>query len=134
VGIWSDTHTFNISHSLILNTSGMSANGSTGIPTNGVNGNIVGLDPNLGPLQNNGGPTQTHALLPGSPAINAGNNALAPTPIDQRGQPRISDLIVDMGAYELQVVPPVLPPEPLPENSEPLPENPPIPNLTSEGI
>ncbi|MEA5417611.1 CHAT domain-containing protein [Spirulina sp. CCNP1310] len=136
VGIWSDTHTFNISHSLILDTSGMNANGSTGIPTNGVNGNIVGLDPLLGPLQNNGGPTQTHALLAGSPAINAGNNALTTTE-DQRGQPRISDLIVDMGAYELQVVPPVppvLPPEPLPENPEPLSENPPIPNATSEGI
>ncbi len=134
IGIFSSTHTFNINHSLILNTASMDANGNTQVPTNGVNGNIVGLDPNLGPLQNNGGPTQTHALLPGSPAINAGNNALAPTPIDQRGQPRTSDLIVDMGAYELQVVPPVLPPEPLPENSEPLPENPPIPNLTSEGI
>lgn len=35
------------------------------------------LDPKLAPLANNGGPTQTMALLPGSPAINAGNNALA---------------------------------------------------------
>jgi hypothetical protein len=57
--------------------------------SNGVNGNIVGtntnpIDPLLGPLQNNGGPTQTMALLPGSPAIGHGDNAKAPT-TDQRG-------------------------------------------------
>ncbi|MFT3746148.1 MAG: MBG domain-containing protein [Pyrinomonadaceae bacterium] len=40
--------------------------------TTGVNGNITGIDPNLGPLANNGGPTQTFALLSGSPAINVG--------------------------------------------------------------
>src|SRR3970282_1052017 len=34
-----------------------------------------GTDPLLGSLQNNGGPTWTHALLPGSPAIDAGDNA-----------------------------------------------------------
>ncbi|MEO7539612.1 MAG: delta-60 repeat domain-containing protein, partial [Pyrinomonadaceae bacterium] len=50
---------------------------SSGGITNGVNGNIVGVNPLLGPLQNNGGPTMTHALLSGSPAINAGDNALA---------------------------------------------------------
>ena len=46
---------------------------STGF-TNGVNGDIVGtfaapIDPRLGPLAKNGGPTRTHALLPDSPAI-----------------------------------------------------------------
>jgi hypothetical protein len=35
-------------------------------------GNIVTDDPKLGPLSDNGGPTQTHALLPGSPALDAG--------------------------------------------------------------
>ena len=40
---------------------------------NGVNGNIVGVDPLLGPLAYNGGPTQTMALLPGSPAIDKSN-------------------------------------------------------------
>jgi hypothetical protein len=55
--------------------------GMTGL-TNGVNGNLVGsadmpIDPLLGPLQDNGGPTKTHALLSGSPAIDAGNNAYA---------------------------------------------------------
>ena len=49
----------------------------------------------LGPLANNGGPTLTHALLPGSPAINAGARGVAPA--DQRGVPRRAP---DMGAYE----------------------------------
>lgn len=49
--------------------------------TNGVNGDQVGteeapLNPRLGPLANNGGPTQTHALLPNSPALDAGNNCV----------------------------------------------------------
>jgi hypothetical protein len=61
-------------------------------PGNGVQGNQVGslaapIDPLLGPLQDNGGPTQTMALLPGSPALDAGNNAYA-SQWDQRG-PRL---------------------------------------------
>ena len=43
---------------------------------NGLDGNLVGLNPQLGPLQDNGGPTPTMALLSGSPAINAGSNPL----------------------------------------------------------
>ncbi len=58
------------SHNLIGDT------GTSGGIQNGVNGNIVGLNPMLGPLQDNGGPTSTIALLPGSPAINAGSNIL----------------------------------------------------------
>jgi predicted outer membrane repeat protein len=60
-------------------------------------------DPNLGPLQDNGGPTQTMALLPGSPAIGQGNsaNSLA---TDQRGYLR--DATPDIGAFELNGVPP----------------------------
>ncbi len=73
--------------------------------TNGVNGDLVGtsgtpIDPLLGPLQDNGGPTPTHALLPGSPAINAGDNANAPA-YDQRGRPRLPG-VVDIGAFEVQ--------------------------------
>ena len=44
--------------------------------------------PLLGALANNGGPTQTHALLPGSPAIDSGSNALA---VDQNGIPLSTD-------------------------------------------
>ena len=62
----------------------------------------------LGPLANNGGQTQTMALLIGSPAINAGDNALAVAPngtaltTDQRGSgyQRIIDTVVDMGSFE----------------------------------
>jgi len=55
------------------------------------------LDPVLGPLADNGGLTQTHALLPGSPAIDHGDPTLAGTP-DQRGF--IRDDPPDSGSYE----------------------------------
>ncbi len=56
------------------------------------------------PLANNGGLTPTIALNPTGPAVNAGNNALIPAGIttDQRGQPRVTDSIVDIGAFEYQ--------------------------------
>jgi hypothetical protein len=69
-------------------------------------GNLVGADPKLGPLQDNGGPTQTHALLPNSPAINAGDAVGAPT-TDQRGVLRPQGLGVDIGAYEFQFCVPI---------------------------
>jgi hypothetical protein len=56
-------------------------------------------DPKLGPLANNGGPTLTMALLPGSPAIDAGNTSLAPA-TDQRGFPRPAGPAADIGAFE----------------------------------
>ncbi len=56
-------------------------------------------DPLLGPLQNNGGPTETHALMSGSPAIDAGDNAACPA-TDQRGYGRPFGLTCDPGAYE----------------------------------
>jgi len=64
-------------------------------------------DPKLGPLANNGGPTLTMALLPGSPAIDAGNTAVAPTD-DQRGFPRPAGLAADLGAFEYGSVMPAL--------------------------
>ena len=61
-------------------------------------GNIVGVDPRLSPLGSYGGPTQTQALLTGSPAINAGNTATSPT-TDQRDAARVGT--ADIGAFEL---------------------------------
>ncbi len=64
-------------------------------------GNLpFGANLKLGPLADNGGPTQTHALLPGSAALNVGNNALVSTS-DQRGLPRAVGT-TDIGAFELQ--------------------------------
>jgi hypothetical protein len=58
-------------------------------------------DPRLGPLADNGGPTQTHALLADSPAIDAGF-AIEGIDTDQRGQARSAGTAPDIGAYELQ--------------------------------
>jgi hypothetical protein len=63
-------------------------------------GSLNNTDAKLGPLANNGGPTLTMALLPGSPAIDAGDTSLAPA-TDQRGFPRPVGPAVDIGAYEL---------------------------------
>jgi hypothetical protein len=70
-------------------------------------GNLVGnvsphtspIDPRLGPLTDNGGPTQTHALLAGSPALDAGGPDFCPG-TDQRGVTRPQGPACDMGSYE----------------------------------
>ncbi|PWH17208.1 MAG: hypothetical protein DDG60_02900, partial [Anaerolineae bacterium] len=87
-------------YSLIQNT-GANACGAV----NGVSGFIVGQNPNLGPLVNNGGFTLTHALLSGSPAIDAIINNWCASE-DQRGATRPQDgdldgiLVCDIGAVE----------------------------------
>src|SRR5262249_15464629 len=74
-------------------------------------GDLSAMDPKLGPLQNNGGPTQTQALLAGSPAIDAGDSVGCP-PTDQRWVARPQDgkgtgtAVCDIGAYEVAFVPP----------------------------
>ena len=102
-------------HNLIGNING--ASGTIGTGTDIVKPNIL-----LGLLQNNGGTSQTHALLDGSPAINAGKNSLVPLdtkdldgdgnttetiPFDQRGTgfSRIANNLVDIGAFEFQGIP-----------------------------
>jgi hypothetical protein len=64
-----------------------------------VAGDVIGGDPLLGALADNGGPTLTHALLPGSPAIDAADDAFCP-PTDQRGITRPQGNHCDIGAYE----------------------------------
>jgi hypothetical protein len=61
---------------------------------------IVG-DAQIGPLADNGGPTLTHALSPGSPAIDAGDDA-ACSATDQRGITRPQGAHCDIGSYEAQ--------------------------------
>jgi len=68
-------------------------------------GDIRNTDPQLGPLQGNGGPTFTHALLTGSPAIDAGDPNFTPPPFyDQRGTPfvRVANGRIDIGSFEVQ--------------------------------
>jgi hypothetical protein len=68
-------------------------------------GDLTNTDPLLGPLQDNGGPTFTHALLPGSPAIDAGNPRFTPPPVyDQRGPGfrRVRNRRIDIGSFEVQ--------------------------------
>jgi parallel beta-helix repeat protein len=65
-------------------------------------GNILNQDPQLGPLQNNGGPTETQRPANTSPVINTGDPAFTPPPsVDQRGFPRVAGGRIDMGAVEL---------------------------------
>ena len=74
----------------VSGTNNLIGTGGSGGLVNGVGGNIVGVaNPGLAPLGNYGGPTQTMPLLPGSPAIDAGNNAaIAGTTLDQRAARR----------------------------------------------
>ena len=85
-------------------------------------GNLIGgpvhgvINPLLGPLANNGGPTMTHALLVDSPAIDAGDPAAMAgmngvPEFDQRGEPHLrvrdgdatEDIAIDIGAYEREL-------------------------------
>jgi len=72
-------------------------------------GDQINTNPSLGPLQDNGGPTFTHAPSQGSPAIDAGEPNFTPPPdYDQRGPGyvRVAHGRVDIGAFEVQIVTP----------------------------
>jgi hypothetical protein len=95
-----------LGHNLIGNTTGGSGFDAT---------DLLNVDPWLGSLQYNGGPTPTMALLPGSPAIDAGDNTGAPT-FDQRGPgfARIVNGGIDIGAFEVQGFAPNVPNQAVP--------------------
>ncbi len=80
------------------------SNGKNIIENNDCGIQTLSVDPKLGPLKNNGGPTKTHALLPGSPAIDAGDNALCAgsyiNNLDQRNETRPFGKACDLGAFE----------------------------------
>jgi uncharacterized repeat protein (TIGR01451 family) len=59
----------------------------------------------LAPLANNGGPTQTHALVAGSPAIDASPDDASCEPFDQRGEPRPQGVACDIGSFEIMAAP-----------------------------
>jgi hypothetical protein len=85
-----------------------SSSGLSGI-SNGVNHNQIGtasspIDPRLTPLGWYGGPSQTFALLPGSPARDTGNSGTTLT-TDQRGLPRVVAGQTDIGAFQTQADP-----------------------------
>ncbi len=104
--------TLNIDYSLIGNGEGLQINSSIG---NLIGTGVAPINPLLGPLADNGGTTQTHALLPSSPAIDAGDSSVVfnAGEFDQRGTPfvRVEDGdfvaggILDFGAYEAQTPP-----------------------------
>ncbi|MBW3599553.1 MAG: hypothetical protein KY475_20065, partial [Planctomycetes bacterium] len=95
------------------------ANSAGGL-TNGTNGNIVGVDVAAvldTTLADNGGPTLTHALLAGGPAVDTGDPNFDPADFDpplvhdQRGEgfDRVIGDRIDIGAVELQTTPPQVP-------------------------
>ena len=74
-------------------------------------GNVLGQDPGLAALADNGGPNQTHALVATSPALDGGDPGFTPPPAtDQRGLPRVQGDAIDIGAFETQPEDPEPPP------------------------
>jgi hypothetical protein len=116
-GIFNNSSSLTVENTIVVNAASISApdisgavttanndligdaTGSSGI-ANGTNGNIVGEFPDLAPLANYGGPTQTMALLPSSPALGAGATS---STTDQRGNSRINWFgpnSLDIGAWQ----------------------------------
>ena len=122
-GLFTEFNGITIQNSILANTiGGNCAPGTTAVVSYGYNmssgptcdfhntGDLTNIDPKLGPLKNNGGPTETMALLKGSPAIDSGNpggctdglGVLLKT--DQRGAPRPDKGTnrCDRGAFEVR--------------------------------
>jgi filamentous hemagglutinin family protein len=129
-GIYSSSGTTTITNTIVANSTGGDTSGTIGTSGNNLveDGSVAGAlsgDPNLAPLGDYGGPQvgdpnaastlQTHALLLGSSALDAGDNAFPPPDVtdinnngnttealttDQRGQNRIVGAAIDLGAYE----------------------------------
>lgn len=84
---------------------------STAVP-DGADGNLVGTDPLLGALADNGGPTATLMPGAGSPVVDSGSTPYTATATDQRGSARVVDgtgdgtAVTDMGAVEAPPAPP----------------------------
>jgi hypothetical protein len=100
---WGITLTASGTNPAFHNNNLISANRDGRVPQD----TIASACPLLGPLRDNGGPTKTHALLSGSPAIDAGSNVFH-LPTDQRGFARplmtvaMPTPVADIGAYEVQ--------------------------------
>jgi predicted outer membrane repeat protein len=115
--VWQDAELLNFANNIMANSSGgdCDAVSAGNIGTN-INNLVeqtnfcvpaLSVDPSLGSLANNGGPNQTFSLLPGSAAINAGDNSICddnpgPNNLDQRGIARPNGDNCDLGAYEHQ--------------------------------
>jgi len=114
-GIHNDGSTLNLKNTILAKSTNGEDCYSNTVPASESNNlieNNVGCgtplsntDPNLGSLANNGGPTQTFALLAGSPALDAGDDATcAAAPVnglDQRGVTRPFGTHCDVGSYEM---------------------------------
>ena len=103
-----------------------SSGGNNASPALGT-GDLINVSANLGPLANNGGPTETMALLPGSPAIAAGDPGQVGT-VAQNGATRPA-LLVDIGAYQTPQVAPTVT-----LNTGNLPDNSPYIIITGTGF
>ena len=109
-----DCNQANVSHGHNLDSDGTCGLGGTG--------DLSNVDPKLGTLEDNGGPTFTHALLEGSPAIDAGDDSICSN-TDQRDffRPFFAGAC-DIGAYEFGALPPLTgppPPTPIPTITKP---------------
>lgn len=118
-GIYKDPYgSLSLSNSIVASSlSGSDCSGTAYITSLGYNldsddtchlqsfGDIPGVVPQLAPLQDNGGPTWTHALLTGSPAIDAGDCYEGTITEDQRGVSRPQEAACDIGAFELEQMP-----------------------------